>query len=74
MLRSLDLFNCDVTTREDYREKVFQLLTSLKYLDGYDCDDREAEDDELNGNDEDEDSDPEDPEEDEGVLLFVFSL
>merc|ERR1712071_414541 len=57
MLRSLDLFNCDVTTREDYREKVFQLLTSLKYLDGYYCDDREAEDDEH--------SDPEDPEEDE---------
>lgn len=55
MLRSLDLFNCDVTTREDYREKVFQLLPSLKYLDGYDCDDREAEDDELNGNDEDDD-------------------
>ena len=35
MLRSLDLFNCDVTTREDYREKVFQFLPSLKYLDGY---------------------------------------
>lgn len=34
MLRSLDLFNCDVTTREDYREKVFQFLPSLKYLDG----------------------------------------
>merc|ERR1712136_334074 len=66
MLRSLDLFNCDVTTRDDYREKVFQLLTSLKYLDGYDCDDREAEDDELNGNDEDEDSDPDD-DDDEGV-------
>merc|ERR1712071_615896 len=46
MLRSLDLFNCDVTTRDDYREKVFQLLTSLKYLDGYDCEDREADDDE----------------------------
>jgi len=67
MLRSLDLFNCDVTTRDDYREKVFQLLTSLKYLDGYDCDDREAEDDELNGNDEDEDSDPDDGDDDEGV-------
>lgn len=61
MLRSLDLFNCDVTTREDYREKVFQLLPSLKYLDGYDCDDREAEDDELNGN-EDEDDDGSDGE------------
>ncbi|XP_046650890.1 acidic leucine-rich nuclear phosphoprotein 32 family member A-like [Daphnia pulicaria] len=69
MLRSLDLFNCDVTTREDYREKVFQFLPSLKYLDGYDCDDREAEDDELNGNDEDEESGEEAPdnEEDEGV-------
>merc|ERR1712136_410589 len=46
--------------------KVFKMLTSLKYLDGYDCDDREAEDDELNGNDEDEDSDPDD-DDDEGV-------
>ncbi len=87
MLRSLDLFNCDVTTREDYREKVFQFLPSLKYLDGYvyisvaiclwkcfnklvycsyDCDDREAEDDELNGNDEDEESGEEAPDNEEG--------
>lgn len=68
MLKSLDLFNCDVTTSEDYREKVFQFLPSLKYLDGYDCDDREAEDDELNGNDEDSDSDAaENDDVDEGV-------
>ncbi|WAR28945.1 AN32A-like protein, partial [Mya arenaria] len=35
-----------ITNAEDYREKVFELLSNLKYLDGYDRDDQEAEDDE----------------------------
>ena len=48
-LKSLDLFNCDVTNAEEYREKVFELLPNLKYLDGYDRDDQEAEDDEDEG-------------------------
>ena len=33
-LEILDLFNNEVTSMENYREKVFQLLPSLKYLDG----------------------------------------
>lgn len=45
-LKSLDLFNCEVTNADEYREKVFELLPNLKYLDGYDRDDQEAEDDE----------------------------
>ncbi len=48
-LKSLDLFNCEVTNAEDYREKVFELLPNLKFLDGYDKDDNEAEDDEDEG-------------------------
>ncbi|XP_052786815.1 acidic leucine-rich nuclear phosphoprotein 32 family member B-like isoform X2 [Mya arenaria] len=66
-LKSLDLFNCEVTNAEDYREKVFELLSNLKYLDGYDRDDQEAEDDE----DEDgvEDFDEEEDGEEEEVVI-----
>lgn len=45
-LRVLDLFNCDVTSLETYRESVFELLQNLIFLDGFDRDDREAPDDE----------------------------
>ncbi|CAG2164698.1 unnamed protein product [Oppiella nova] len=46
-LKSLDLFNCDVTSVENYREKVFGLISCLKYLDGFDREDKEAEDSEA---------------------------
>ncbi|KAF8764155.1 acidic leucine-rich nuclear phosphoprotein 32 family member B-like [Argiope bruennichi] len=75
-LKNLDLFNCEVTNVDNYREEVFGLISSLKYLDGYDRDDKEAEDSEVDdddGNEEDddendahEDGDSEDEEEDEG--------
>uniref|UniRef100_T1JM97 Acidic leucine-rich nuclear phosphoprotein 32 family member A n=1 Tax=Strigamia maritima TaxID=126957 RepID=T1JM97_STRMM len=70
-LKNLDLFNCEVTSIGNYREEVFNLIPSLKYLDGYDRDDKEAEDseaDEEDGNEEDEnDVDGEDDtENDEG--------
>jgi hypothetical protein len=77
-LRNLDLFNCEVTNAEGYREKVFELLDGLLYLDGYDRNDQEAEDDEdddgdLSGhdgvvdlaNDDDDDDDEEDDEDDD---------
>lgn len=64
-LKSLDLFNNEVTNTDNYREKVFSLIPSLRYLDGFDADDcevdSEGEDDEVNGN---EDGDGEDNEED----------
>ena len=41
-LKSLDLFHCEVTNLNDYRENVFKLLLQLTYLDGYDRDDKEA--------------------------------
>lgn len=42
-LSALDLFDCDVTEIGDYRQKVFDLLPQLKYLDGFDVNDIEAE-------------------------------
>ncbi|XP_063377148.1 acidic leucine-rich nuclear phosphoprotein 32 family member A isoform X1 [Cydia fagiglandana] len=62
-LKNLDLFNNDVTNIEDYRNKVFALHPALKYLDGLDKEDREAEDsdaeeeDEMNGNNDSEEDD-----------------
>lgn len=59
-LEVLDLFNNDVTSAENYRNNVFRLIPSLKYLDGFDKADNEAEsddDDEVNGNDDDSDED-----------------
>ncbi|XP_069482493.1 acidic leucine-rich nuclear phosphoprotein 32 family member B [Ambystoma mexicanum] len=82
LLKSLDLFNCEVTNLNDYRESVFKLLPQLTYLDGYDQEDGEApdsdaeadgvdeEDDDEEGEDEedfDEDEDDEEDEEDVGV-------
>ncbi|XP_078666941.1 uncharacterized protein LOC144908896 isoform X6 [Branchiostoma floridae x Branchiostoma belcheri] len=60
-LKNLDLFNCEVTQMENYRENVFNLIPSLKYLDGYDRADKEADDSSV----EDEDEDDEDEDEDE---------
>ncbi|TKS65362.1 Endophilin-A1 Endophilin-1 SH3 domain-containing GRB2-like protein 1 SH3p4 [Collichthys lucidus] len=56
-LKSLDLFNCEVTNLADYREPIFKLLPQLTYLDGYDIDDCEASDSDGEGDgveDEDE--------------------
>ncbi|KAJ9576775.1 hypothetical protein L9F63_025330, partial [Diploptera punctata] len=33
-LKNLDLFNNEATSMDNYREKVFNLIPSLKYLDG----------------------------------------
>ncbi|KAH8266288.1 hypothetical protein KR038_006582 [Drosophila bunnanda] len=58
-LAVLDLFNNDATQVENYREKIFKMLPSLNFLDGFDCNDEEAQsdgddDDEVNGNDSEE--------------------
>ncbi|KAK2830954.1 hypothetical protein Q5P01_018885 [Channa striata] len=45
-LLSLDLFNCEITSLEDYRESVFELLPQITYLDGFDQEDNEAPDSE----------------------------
>ncbi|XP_043105621.1 acidic leucine-rich nuclear phosphoprotein 32 family member B isoform X1 [Puntigrus tetrazona] len=66
-LKSLDLFNCEVTNLNDYRESVFKLLPQLTYLDGYDLDDREASDSdgEVDGDGVDDDDEEGEEEEDE---------
>lgn len=71
-LKSLDLFNCEVTNLNDYRENVFELLPQLTYLDGYDRDDKEASDSDAEGYVEglDDDEEEEDEEEDEDEELF----
>ncbi|XP_043916266.1 acidic leucine-rich nuclear phosphoprotein 32 family member B-like [Protopterus annectens] len=66
-LKSLDLFNCEVTNLNDYRESVFGLLPQLTYLDGYDQDDREAPD-----SDAEADGDGVDDEEDDEGAVFVY--
>lgn len=69
-LESLDLFNNDATHISNYRELIFDLIPSLKFLDGFDAEDREAEDSEaededVNGNE--EDSEEGEDEDDEGL-------
>lgn len=66
-LKSLDLFNCEVTNLNDYRESVFKLLPQLTYLDGYDIEDREASD-----SDGEVDGDGIDDDEDEGKKLSQY--
>ncbi|KAM4677817.1 acidic leucine-rich nuclear phosphoprotein 32 family member A isoform 2-T3 [Discoglossus pictus] len=68
-LKSLDLFNCDVTNLNDYRDNVFKLLPQLTYLDGYDRNDKEAPDLDAEAfveglDDEEDDEDEEDYDED----------
>lgn len=68
-LEILDLFNNEVTQIENYRDSVFSLIPSLKYLDGFDQEDDEAptdeEDNEADEDAGDDDDDEEDDDEDE---------
>lgn len=73
-LKSLDLFNCEVTNLNDYRENVFKLLPQLTYLDGYDQEDKEAPDSDAEAyveglEDDDEDDDDEEEEFDEDAAV-----
>ncbi|RUS68966.1 hypothetical protein EGW08_023272, partial [Elysia chlorotica] len=54
-LTSLDLFNCEVTNNEQYREKVFAKLPQIVYLDGFDREEKEQED--VDGEEEEDDDD-----------------
>lgn len=79
-LKSLDLFNCEVTNLNDYRDNVFKLLPQLTYLDGYDRDDKEAPDSDAEGcveglDDDEEEEEEEDEEEyDEEAQLGDYEL
>ena len=52
-LSTLDLFNCEVTNLDSYREKAFETLDGLQFLDGYDRNDQEQEDDDEDDDDDD---------------------
>ncbi|XP_054639109.1 acidic leucine-rich nuclear phosphoprotein 32 family member E-like [Dunckerocampus dactyliophorus] len=54
-LKTLDLFGCEVTTLDDYRDDVFRLLPHVTFLDGYDRHDNEAPD---SDNDQDDGAGP----------------
>ncbi|XP_040276362.1 acidic leucine-rich nuclear phosphoprotein 32 family member B-like [Bufo bufo] len=64
-LMSLDLFNCEVTMLNNYRESVFALLPQLTYLDGFDADDQEAPDSDPEPDGEDVDENGEEGEDEE---------
>jgi len=65
-LKTLDLFNCEVTQADDYRTKAFETLPQLRFLDGFDREDKEADesDEEGLGDEEDDEVDGEGDEED----------
>lgn len=59
-LEVLDLFNNEITSKENYRDEIFELIPSLQYLDGFDKEDAEApsdDDDDANGVTEEEEDD-----------------
>jgi len=68
-LQTLELFNCDIACTEKYRDKIFELLDNVLYVDGMDrngqtapdddYDSGEDEDDEVLSNEEDDDEDSE---------------
>ena len=43
-LQTLELFNCDVAQAEGYRDKIFEMLESVLYVDGFDRDGEPAPD------------------------------
>lgn len=60
-LEVLDLFNNEATAIDSYRQKIFAMIPSLVYLDGFDVNDVEAvsdgeDDEDVNGNDSEEDA------------------
>ncbi|KAK6958823.1 acidic leucine-rich nuclear phosphoprotein 32 family member B [Biomphalaria glabrata] len=83
-LRSLDLFNCEVTNNEQYREKVFAKLTQITYLDGFDreekemedidCEEDDDEDDDENEVDDDEDDDDDEGDEEVGLSYLTKNI
>ncbi|KAM4568030.1 acidic leucine-rich nuclear phosphoprotein 32 family member D-like isoform 2-T2 [Fundulus diaphanus] len=64
-LKSLDLYSCDVTAADDYRDSVFELLPQIVYLDGFDQEDNEVPDSENVSDEDDEAGPPGDEEEEE---------
>ncbi|XP_049293121.1 acidic leucine-rich nuclear phosphoprotein 32 family member A isoform X3 [Anopheles funestus] len=71
-LEVLDLFNNQVTLIENYREKLFQLIPSLNYLDGFDKEYVEAPSDEEDMAEEEE-ADDSCEESDDVSLAYLYN-
>jgi len=74
-LKNLDLYRNEVTSTENYRERVFNLLPELAYLDNADKTGKECEESDLddedeindaNGKDESQDADGDEKDDEEG--------
>lgn len=65
-VQALDLYQCPVTKVKGYREKVFALIPSLKYLDGADAEGNERLETDEEENDEEDEEEEEEGEEGEG--------
>ncbi|KAJ1294238.1 hypothetical protein BS78_01G130600 [Paspalum vaginatum] len=66
-VEALDLYQCPVTKVKEYREKVFALIPSLKYLDGVDAEGNERLETDDEEDNEEDDEEGEEGEEEEGV-------
>lgn len=64
-LQRLELIGCEVTTLDDYRASVFDMLPQIVYLDGYDPEDNEAPNSEEEDEDEEGGPEPGDGEDDD---------
>lgn len=53
-LQAVDIYDCPLTEKEGYRENVFKVLPSLKFLDGFDINNEEADDLGMSSGGEDE--------------------
>uniref|UniRef100_A0A182PMK9 U2A'/phosphoprotein 32 family A C-terminal domain-containing protein n=1 Tax=Anopheles epiroticus TaxID=199890 RepID=A0A182PMK9_9DIPT len=72
-LEVLDLFNNQVTLIENYREKLFQLIPSLNYLDGFDKEYVEAPSDEEDMAEEEEAEDSCEESDEEVSLAYLYN-
>jgi hypothetical protein len=43
-LKALDIFDCPLSEQDDYRNLVFETIPNLKFLNGFDINDEEADD------------------------------
>jgi len=75
-LKVLDLFNNPATGVENYREKAFAMLPSLKYLDGFDFNEVEASSDgydDVSDSEEESESEDDSDNEDDVSLAQVYN-
>jgi len=73
-LQALDVFDCPFTEKEGYREELFGTIKSLKFLDGFDINNEEADMEDEDGEDagmggEDDEIEEEEDEDTEDVGL-----